>query len=173
MLDLERFVTAQERHYEIALREVREGCKRSHWMWYIFPKIKGLGHSEKAQFYAIQSAEEAEAYLAHPILGMRLQEISIALLGLPTSDAQAIRFSLVCQPLVSVVCALRVAAVALLSVLRISLQTIDTIGPALLGKFVRLAALDAYPGCLALVIPLVTAFRLPLFLPLSGGLCRT
>lgn len=90
MFDLERFVTAQERHYEIALREVREGCKRGHWMWYIFPQIKGLGHSEKAQFYAIQSAEEAKAYLAHPILGMRLQEISIALLGLPTSDPQAV-----------------------------------------------------------------------------------
>ena len=90
MYHLDRFVTAQECDYEIALREIREGCKRSHWMWYIFPQIKGLGRSETAQYYAIQSAEEAEAYLAHPILGMRLQEISITLLGLPTSDAQSV-----------------------------------------------------------------------------------
>lgn len=90
MYDLERFVKAQESHYEIALQEVQAGCKRSHWMWYIFPQIKGLGHSEKAQYYTIQSEEEAEAYLAHPILGKRLQEISIALLGLPTSDAKTV-----------------------------------------------------------------------------------
>lgn len=90
MFDLERFVTAQARDYEIALREVRAGCKRSHWMWYIFPQIQGLGRSETAQYYAIQSTEEAKAYLAHPILGMRLQEISIALLGLATSDPQAV-----------------------------------------------------------------------------------
>lgn len=90
MFDLERFVTAQARDYEIALQEVQAGCKRSHWMWYIFPQIKGLGRSETAQYYAIQSAEEATAYLAHPILGKRLQEISIALLGLPTSNAQTV-----------------------------------------------------------------------------------
>lgn len=90
MFDLERFVTAQARDYEIALQEVQAGCKRSHWMWYIFPQIQGLGRSETAQHYAIQSAEEAKAYLAHPILGMRLQEISIALLGLATSDPQAV-----------------------------------------------------------------------------------
>lgn len=90
MYNLDRFVMAQARDYEIALREVRAGCKRSHWMWYIFPQIKGLGHSETAQYYAIQSAEEAKAYLAHPVLGMRLQEISIALLGLATSDPQAV-----------------------------------------------------------------------------------
>lgn len=90
MFDLERFVTAQARDYEIALQEVQAGCKRSHWMWYIFPQIQGLGRSETAQYYAIQSAEEAKAYLAHPILGKRLQEISIALLGLPTSNAQTV-----------------------------------------------------------------------------------
>lgn len=90
MYDLERFVTAQERVYEFALQEVRNGCKQGHWMWYIFPQVKGLGYSEKAQYYAIQSVEEAKAYLAHPILGKRLQEISIALLGLPTSDVQAV-----------------------------------------------------------------------------------
>lgn len=90
MYDLKRFVTAQEHDYEIALREVQAGCKRSHWMWYIFPQIKGLGRSEIAQYYAIQSEEEANAYLEHPILGKRLQEISIALLGLPMSDVQAV-----------------------------------------------------------------------------------
>ena len=90
MYDLERFLTAQEHDYEIALREVQEGFKRSHWMWYIFPQIRGLGHSETAQFYAIQNAEETKAYLAHPVLGKRLQEISIALLGLSTSDPQAV-----------------------------------------------------------------------------------
>lgn len=90
MYDLERFVAAQERVYETALQEVRNGCKLGHWMWYIFPQIKGLGYSEKAQYYAIQSVEEAEAYLEHPILGKRLQEISIALLGVPTSDPQTI-----------------------------------------------------------------------------------
>ena len=90
MYDLERFVKAQEFYYEIALQEVRAGCKRSHWMWFIFPQIKGLGCSEKAQYYAIQSVEEAKAYMAHPVLGKRLQEISITLLGLPTSDAQTV-----------------------------------------------------------------------------------
>ena len=90
MYNLNRFVTAQERDYEIALREIREGCKRSHWMWYIFPQIRGLGFSETAQYYAIQSADEAKAYLAHPVLGKRLQEISIVLLGLSTSDPRAV-----------------------------------------------------------------------------------
>lgn len=90
MYDLERFVKAQEHDYQVALQEVQAGCKRSHWMWYLFPQIKGLGRSETAQYYAIQSAEEAKAYLAHPILGKRLQEISVALLGLPTSDAQTV-----------------------------------------------------------------------------------
>ena len=90
MFDLERFVKAQESRYEFALREIRDGCKQGHWMWYIFPQIKGLGHSEKSQYYGLESAEEAKAYLAHPVLGKRLQEMSIALLGLPTSDPQAV-----------------------------------------------------------------------------------
>lgn len=90
MYDLERFVAAQERVYEIALQEVRNGCKQRHWMWFIFPQMKGLGYSEKSRYYGIGSAEEAEAYLAHPVLGKRLQEISIALRGVPTSDARTI-----------------------------------------------------------------------------------
>lgn len=90
MYNLERFLTAQERRYAFALQEIRDGCKHGHWMWYVFPQMKGLGHSEKSQYYGIESAEEAKAYLAHPVLGKRLQEISIALLGLPTSDAQSV-----------------------------------------------------------------------------------
>ena len=90
MYDLERFVTAQERKYESTSQEIRDGCKQGHWMWYMFPQMKGLGNSEKSRYYGIESAEEAEAYLAHPLLGKRLQELSIALLGLPTSDPQAV-----------------------------------------------------------------------------------
>ncbi len=71
--DLERFVRAQESDYETALREITAGRKRSHWMWYIFPQIDGLGSSPMARHYAIKSADEARAYLAHPVLGERLQ----------------------------------------------------------------------------------------------------
>ena len=70
--DLNRFVSAQQDDYEHALAEVKNGRKRSHWMWYIFPQLDGLGFSSMAQRYAIKSAEEARAYLAHPILGPRL-----------------------------------------------------------------------------------------------------
>ena len=70
--DLNRFVLAQQDDYEHALKEIKNGHKRSHWMWYIFPQIDGLGFSSMAQRYAIKSAEEAQAYLAHPILGPRL-----------------------------------------------------------------------------------------------------
>ena len=90
MYDLERFVTAQEHRYAFALQEIRDGHKQGHWMWYIFPQMKGLGYSEKSYYYGIENAEEAEAYLKHPVLGKRLQEISIALLGLPTSDPQTV-----------------------------------------------------------------------------------
>lgn len=90
MYDLERFTAAQEHSFASALREIRAGRKQGHWMWYIFPQLKGLGHSEKSWYYGIESAEEAEAYLAHPVLGKRLQELSIALLGLPTSDPKRV-----------------------------------------------------------------------------------
>jgi len=72
--DLERFVRAQAPMYAAVLDELRAGRKRSHWMWFIFPQIAGLGHSEMAQRYAIASADEAAAYLAHPLLGARLRE---------------------------------------------------------------------------------------------------
>jgi uncharacterized protein (DUF1810 family) len=72
--DLSRFVTAQSRVYDQVTRELRDGRKRSHWIWFIFPQIAGLGHSETAQFYAISSRSEAAAYVAHPVLGPRLRE---------------------------------------------------------------------------------------------------
>jgi uncharacterized protein (DUF1810 family) len=72
--DLQRFVDAQRDVYATALAELRAGHKRSHWMWFIFPQIAGLGHSEMARRYAIRSGDEAAAYLAHPVLGPRLRE---------------------------------------------------------------------------------------------------
>lgn len=86
-MTLDRFMKAQEMDYEIALSEIRAGRKRSHWMWYIFPQMKGLGFSSTAQYYAIQNKKEAEEYLAHPVLGKRLLEISEALLEIKSNDA--------------------------------------------------------------------------------------
>lgn len=84
--DLNRFLTAQERDYAQALAEIRAGRKRSHWIWYIFPQLRGLGYSYNADYYGIVDAEEARQYLAHPVLGARLREITTALLELPESD---------------------------------------------------------------------------------------
>src|SRR5690349_17958929 len=81
--DLSRFVTAQERDYGRALAEIRHGRKDSHWMWYVFPQFRGLGRSAMSERYAIGSLDEARAYLAHPVLGPRLIEISDALLAVP------------------------------------------------------------------------------------------
>jgi uncharacterized protein (DUF1810 family) len=87
--DLERFVAAQAGSYDIALAEIRRGAKRSHWMWYIFPQIAGLGSSPMARRYAIRSLDEARAYLAHPVLGARLRACVEALQGLaPTSAGE-------------------------------------------------------------------------------------
>lgn len=72
--DLARFVQAQDPVYATVLAELRTGRKRSHWMWFIFPQIAGLGRSEMAQRYAIANGDEAAAYLAHPVLGARLRE---------------------------------------------------------------------------------------------------
>jgi uncharacterized protein (DUF1810 family) len=88
--DLSRFLKAQEHDYEQALREIRSGRKRTHWMWYIFPQIQGLGFSSTAQYYAIRDLEEAKDYLAHPVLGARLKEISSALLDLEGLSASEI-----------------------------------------------------------------------------------
>jgi len=88
--DLQRFVDAQAGSYESALAEVKAGRKRSHWMWYVFPQMKGLGHSETSEFYGIENLAEAKAYVAHPILGERLREVCKVLLELPTNDAKSI-----------------------------------------------------------------------------------
>ena len=77
---LERFVVAQELMYPRALEEVKNGRKVTHWIWYIFPQLKGLGHSNKSIYYGLDGIEEARAYLAHPILGARLREITKAVL---------------------------------------------------------------------------------------------
>ena len=89
-MTLERFIEAQEDFYPIALSEIKNGRKESHWMWYIFPQIKGLGFSYTAQYYAIQSEEEAKEYMAHPMLGTRLLEISEALLKLDSNNASRV-----------------------------------------------------------------------------------
>ncbi len=77
---LDRFLEAQERMYEVALKEIRNGRKRSHWMWYVFPQLRGLGRSQMAYTYGIKGIEEAKAYLEHPVLSARLIEITEALL---------------------------------------------------------------------------------------------
>lgn len=77
---LERFVEAQEGDYEDALAEIRAGEKQSHWIWYVFPQMKGLGMSWTSEFYGIADLDEAKAYLVHPVLGARLREITAAIL---------------------------------------------------------------------------------------------
>ena len=81
--DLERFVAAQEPVYDQVLAELRGGRKRSHWIWFIFPQLDGLGRSPTARFFAIKSCSEARLYLAHPLLGARLRECTEALVALP------------------------------------------------------------------------------------------
>lgn len=88
--DPQRFVDAQQGSYETALAEIRGGKKRSHWMWYIFPQIIGLGRSDMAQRYALRSVAEARAYLEHPILGPRLMACIKALQELNESSAEAV-----------------------------------------------------------------------------------
>lgn len=88
--NLQRFLSAQEYDYSIALREIQNGRKQSHWIWYIFPQIKGLGRSYQSQFYGIANRQEAEAYLAEPTLDARLREITLALLEHKDKTAQQI-----------------------------------------------------------------------------------
>ena len=88
--NLHRFIDAQSSSYQTALSEIKNGRKRSHWMWFIFPQIQGLGFSETARFYALADAQEATDYLAHSVLGPRLLEICHALLGLASGDAHQI-----------------------------------------------------------------------------------
>ena len=84
--DLNRFLKAQELMYPWALREIKNGRKQTHWMWFIFPQLKALGQSNTALYYGIEDLDEAKQYLAHPVLGTRLKEISEVLLNLKTND---------------------------------------------------------------------------------------
>ena len=88
--DLQRFVDAQAGTYEQALAEINAGLKRSHWMWFIFPQIDGLGSSPTARHYAIKSRDEARAYLQHPVLGPRLLECAAAVLVIDAKSARDI-----------------------------------------------------------------------------------
>lgn len=88
--DLARFVEAQQPVFETALGEIRRGRKRTHWMWYIFPQIRGLGRSEMARHFAIRSRAEAVAYSDHALLGRRLRTCVEALQDLPSSDAASV-----------------------------------------------------------------------------------
>jgi uncharacterized protein (DUF1810 family) len=88
--DLERFVSAQQGIYHQALAELRQGRKLSHWMWFVFPQLAGLGRSAASRFFGIASAAEARAYLAHPLLGARLHECVAAVLGHAGASAEAI-----------------------------------------------------------------------------------
>ena len=88
--NLQRFIEAQERDYATALSEVKAGRKRSHWIWYIFPQLRGLGRSTYAELYGIEDRAEAESYLAHPVLGVQLREIAQALLTHGDKSAEQI-----------------------------------------------------------------------------------
>lgn len=88
--DLDRFVTAQAETYEVALGEIRRGAKRSHWMWFVFPQVAGLGTSDMARRFAIASIAQAQAYLAHPVLGARMRESVEALQDLTGTTAEAV-----------------------------------------------------------------------------------
>lgn len=89
-MTLQRFLSAQETAYPGALEEIKAGRKEGHWMWFVFPQLRGLGQSNTAWYYGIETLEEAKAYLAHPVLGGRLRQISGELLKLPEKDAARI-----------------------------------------------------------------------------------
>ena len=112
LFDLKRFITAQDGYgsYNIALKEIKEGRKRSHWVWYVFPQIQGLGHSYYSDYYGIKSIDEASAYMADKLLGQRLREITEALLKIDNKmiseilggiDAQKVRSCMTLFDLVS------------------------------------------------------------------------
>ena len=89
-MSLERYIKAQAPVYARALAELKAGCKQSHWMWFIFPQIAGLGHSAMSHTYAIQFLEEAREYLAHPVLGARLRECCRTVMALDGKTAHEI-----------------------------------------------------------------------------------
>lgn len=88
--NLDRFLQAQATAYPYALKELQEGYKRTHWMWYIFPQLRGLGRSNMANHYGISGVEEAKAYLDNPILNKRLRDVCEAIFGLETDDAREV-----------------------------------------------------------------------------------
>jgi len=88
--DLGRYLAAQQPVYARVCAELAAGCKRSHWMWFIFPQLRGLGSSPTAQHFAISSLGEARAYLAHPLLGERLRECTRLVMSVPAGTAEAI-----------------------------------------------------------------------------------
>jgi uncharacterized protein (DUF1810 family) len=88
--DLERFVEAQDSVYATVRQELRAGRKATHWMWFVFPQLRGLGHSATARYYGIESASEALAFLAHPVLGPRLRECVELVLGIEGSTVHRI-----------------------------------------------------------------------------------
>jgi len=88
--NLERFLVAQESSFDMALREIRQGKKRTHWMWYVFPQVAGLGFSQTSKVYAIRDGAEAKRYLDHPVLRERLVTISRALLEQTTNSANQV-----------------------------------------------------------------------------------
>ena len=90
MSDLNRFILAQNGVYERTLSEIKNGHKVTHWMWYIFPQLVGLGYSEISEFYGIRGISEAKDYLSNEVLGARLIEISTELLKLETSDSSSV-----------------------------------------------------------------------------------
>ena len=90
MDDLQRFLDGQRNGYETALKEMIAGEKRNHWIWYVFPQIKGLGHSPQSQIYGIKNQDEAKSYLAHPVLGQRLREITSVVLTHSDKDIRSI-----------------------------------------------------------------------------------
>ena len=90
MTDLQRFVDAQEPVWDDVLAELLAGRKRTHWMWFVFPQVQGLGRSSTARHYAVADLDEARAYLAHPVLGPRLRAACDVLLGLTGTSASAV-----------------------------------------------------------------------------------
>ena len=88
--DLERFIEAHAQHFHLAMNEIRSGKKRSHWMWFIFPQLKGLGFSDTAKYYSLKNLKEAEAFLDHPVLGKNLVAIASALLKLEENNATSV-----------------------------------------------------------------------------------
>jgi uncharacterized protein (DUF1810 family) len=88
--NLQKFIDAQKSTYATALSEIKNGKKTSHWMWFIFPQIAGLGFSDISKFYSLKNIEEAQEYWKNPVLGGRLLEISNALLDLKTQDAHSV-----------------------------------------------------------------------------------